>query len=129
MAGKLLLDTSVIVDALAGNANALSAISEARVAFVPVIALGELLYGAYRSGRRAAETARVEAFVARHELLPCVPETAHQYGEIRNDLRARGRPIPDNDIWIAALAQQHALTLATRDSHFDEIATLPVLSW
>lgn len=129
MSGELLLDTSFIIDALAGKAAALHAIATAGETFVPVIALGELLYGAYCSGRREAEVARIESFVAGRKLLPCIPETAEQYGEIRNYLRAKGRPIPDNDVWIAALAQQHELMVATRDGHFREIATLSVLAW
>lgn len=129
MGGKLLLDTSVIVDALAGDARARRTISAAEAVFVPVIALGELLYGAERSGRRGAELARIETFMMGRELLPCVTETARQYGEIKDHLRRKGRPIPDNDIWIAALAQQHALTVVTRDGHFGEIAALPVVAW
>ena len=129
MAGKLLLDTSVIVDALAGDARARRTISDAKTVFVPVIALAELLYGAERSGRREAELARVEAFMIGRELLPCVTETARQYGEIKDRLRRKGRPIPDNDIWIAALAQQHHLAVATKDAHFREVDALPLLSW
>jgi tRNA(fMet)-specific endonuclease VapC len=48
---------------------------------------------------------------------------------LRNGLRAKGRPIPDNDIWIAALGVQHGLTIATRDSHFRELDGVAILIW
>jgi tRNA(fMet)-specific endonuclease VapC len=51
------------------------------------------------------------------------------YGEIKSSLRQKGKPIPDNDIWIAASARQHSLTLVTRDAHFDEIDDLARERW
>ena len=44
-------------------------------------------------------------------------------------MRAKGRPLPENDIWVAAVALQHGLALATRDAHFNEIASLTVVAW
>lgn len=129
MAGELLLDTSIIVDALAGNREAQNVISSSERAYVPSIAMGELFFGAERANRRAAELARVERFAVANEVLPCDLVTARFYGEIRYALRQKGRPIPDNDIWIAALAQQHDLTVATKDAHFREIDALALLSW
>ena len=46
-----------------------------------------------------------------------------------NDLRAKGRPIPENDIWIAALSRQHKRMLATQDAHFDEIDGIETIKW
>jgi tRNA(fMet)-specific endonuclease VapC len=51
------------------------------------------------------------------------------YGEVKNALRLKGHPIPENDIWIAAVAHQHDLTLVTRDTHFDEIDNLKIIAW
>jgi tRNA(fMet)-specific endonuclease VapC len=51
------------------------------------------------------------------------------YGAIKNHLRAKGRPIPENDIWIATAAKQHQLTLVTRDGHFQAIEGLLVEQW
>jgi tRNA(fMet)-specific endonuclease VapC len=62
-------------------------------------------------------------------VLGCDTATARQYGRIKNALRARGRPIPDNDIWIAAIALQHDLTLLSRDRHFGAVAGLVVETW
>lgn len=51
--------------------------------------------------------------------LSCDADTAARYGDLKATLRANGTPIPENDFWIAALAMQHDLTLASRDEHFD----------
>ena len=62
-------------------------------------------------------------------MLPCDTATAQQYGDIKNQLRAKGRPIPENDIWIAAIAMQYQLTLVARDGHFHEVDGLQVETW
>jgi tRNA(fMet)-specific endonuclease VapC len=54
---------------------------------------------------------------------------ARFYGRVSHQLRVKGRPIPQNDIWIAALAIQHNLTVLTRDSHFAEVDGLATQSW
>jgi tRNA(fMet)-specific endonuclease VapC len=51
------------------------------------------------------------------------------YGDIKNRLRDKGQPIPENDIWIAVIAQQHVLTLVSNDGHFDIIENLKVEKW
>lgn len=62
-------------------------------------------------------------------MLDCDTSTASQYGRIKNQLREKGRPIPESDIWVSALAQQHGLILISRDGHFEEIEDLRVESW
>jgi tRNA(fMet)-specific endonuclease VapC len=73
--------------------------------------------------------ARIDEFAAANVVLECNSGTARRYGEIKNALREKGRPIPENDIWIAAIALQHDLTMATRDTHFSEITDLNVAIW
>jgi tRNA(fMet)-specific endonuclease VapC len=55
--------------------------------------------------------------------------TAEQYAEVRDALKRSGRPIPGNDVWIAALARQYALPLLTRDQHFDFVPGLERVGW
>jgi len=62
-------------------------------------------------------------------VLPCDSVTAYQYGQIKNTLRKKGRPIPENDIWIAACAIQNSLVLVTRDEHFTNVGNLKVDRW
>ncbi len=61
--------------------------------------------------------------------LVCDNITARFYGDIKTLLRRKGRPIPDNDIWIASTTRQHLLTLVTRDEHFDDVDDLPIVRW
>lgn len=55
--------------------------------------------------------------------------TARHYADIRSELRSAGRPIPENDIWIAALARQHHLPIVSRDEHFDGISGVRRIGW
>jgi len=97
--------------------------------FVPAIVLGELHYGANKSARAAENCARIETFAAKSAVLRCDAGTARHYGKVKDGLRAKGRPIPENDVWIAASAIQHNLTLISRDSHFQEIDDLRFEPW
>jgi tRNA(fMet)-specific endonuclease VapC len=128
MNGKL-LDTNIIIAVFAQETAAQSQLAASAELFVPSIALGELYYGARRSGRAAANLARVDQFAADNTVIGCDAATAQQYGEIRNLLQLKGRPIPENDIWIAAIAVQHGLTLVTRDEHFSAVDGLVVEKW
>ena len=71
----------------------------------------------------------VNQFTGANRILSCDSTTAQHYGEIKNLLREKGRPIPENDIWIAAIANQHNLTLVSRDNHFDKVEGLSLERW
>ena len=55
--------------------------------------------------------------------------TARLYGEVKESLRRKGTPIPENDIWIAAIARQHDLPLVARDAHFQQVDDLRIEEW
>ena len=129
MAGDLLLDTSLVVDVFSSNPAAEQVVEDADRLFLPVPALGELHFGVRRSRRPDASLAQLASFVALVRVLDCDAETARLYANVRDGLRAKGRPVPENDIWIAAIARQHGLTVATRDAHFGEISGLTLVSW
>ena len=123
---RALLDTNVIIALFAGEPNILKRTAECTETYIAVTVLGELYYGAFRSVRQEENLARLHLLATRNVILPCVVETATRYGSIRTNLAAKGRPIPENDIWIAAVAMQHDLTLLTRDVHFCEVEELAV---
>jgi len=129
MSGKYLLDTNIIIALFADEAIIKNNLAQADEVFIPSIAIGELYYGARKSGRLQQNLERIDELVANSTVLGCDAETARRYGEIKNKLRLRGRPLPENDIWIAALALQYELTLVTRDAHFQEIENLLTLAW
>lgn len=62
-------------------------------------------------------------------VLPIDESTAALYADIRGELKHAGRPIPGNDLWIAALARQYSLPLLSRDRHFDLVTGLTRISW
>jgi len=126
---RFLLDTNIVIALFAQEASVLQQLQQAVGIFLPCIVLGELYYGARKSGRAAANVQRVDEFASQNVVLLCDMETAQQYGIIKEALRAKGRPLPENDIWIAALALQHGLVLVSRDAHFNGITGLPVAVW
>jgi tRNA(fMet)-specific endonuclease VapC len=129
MSGTFLLDTNAIIARIAGDAAVQALLIQADEVFIPTIALGEMYYGAEHSGRIRDNLAQVERFAAGRTVLVCDAQTARWYGRIRYRLRVKGRPIPDNDLWIAAIALQHSLTIVTRDEHFNEVDGLAVERW
>jgi tRNA(fMet)-specific endonuclease VapC len=130
MSGRYLLDTNIIIALFAREQAVLDRLSAADAAFVPVVALGELYYGAGKSVRVEENLNRIDGFAASATLLDCNRVTAQRYGEIKNDLRAKGHPIPENDICIGAVAIQHDLVVATRDDdHFSRIPGLSLEVW
>ena len=69
------------------------------------------------------------ALIDEVSILPVTETTAKHYGVIKNELKQQGRLIPENDIWIAAIAQEYDLTLVTRDKHFSHVQGLKVEAW
>ena len=129
MNGSFLLDTNIVIALFAEEASVKRHLAENIEVFVPSIVLGELYYGALKSTRVEANLARLDEFARSSAVLVCDTETARHYGQIKSKLRERGRPIPENDIWIAAIAMQHGFIVATRDGHFDEVEGLFVEAW
>jgi len=97
--------------------------------FLPCVVIGELSFGARKSERVQENLARIEDFAANNVVLGCDSATARIYGKIKNVLRSKGNPIPENDIWIAAIALQYDLILVTRDAHFKTIDNLKIVAW
>jgi tRNA(fMet)-specific endonuclease VapC len=88
-----------------------------------------LYYGAYKSRHVNENLERITEFVVRNVVLGCDAQTARSYGVLKDDLRRKGRPLPENDVWIAALAKQHGLVLVSRDRHFAEVTDVQVEVW
>ena len=96
---------------------------------MPSIVLGELYYGARKSLQTKENIARVDEFAAISAVLGPTTATAKEYGEIKSALRNKRRPIPENDIWIAAITKQYGLTLVTHDEHFKEVEGIIIEAW
>jgi tRNA(fMet)-specific endonuclease VapC len=129
MNGRYLLDTNIVIPLLADDSWIKRKVREAAEVFIPVIVIGELLYGAQKSSRRTENMVKVDEFIRDNVILSCDTETARIYAEIKEQLRKKGRPIPENDIWIGAIALQYDLTLVSRDTHFREVEKLSPEMW
>ncbi len=129
MNGRYLLDTNIVIALFANEFSVSRQLGEAEEVFTPSIVLGELYYGARRSKRVQENVTRIEEFAARSTVLACDTETARRYGEVKDGLRQKGHPIPEIDIWIAAIALQYDLTLVARDVHFEEVNDLKFETW
>lgn len=117
------LDTSVAIAVLAGQAGSLLPQS-VREFLLPVPVIGELRYGALNSRRSTENLAEVERLVARCRVLDITAATAGVYARLRLGLKEKGKPIPENDLWIAAVCVEHQAPLVTLDAHFDAIEEL-----
>jgi len=126
VSGKALVDTNVVIALFAGEPAIVESVQKQAAVFLCAPVLGELRYGAEASARVESNLARLDEFAKALIVLPCDTKTAAAYGRVKFDLRKKGRPIPENDVWIAAVARQHGLTLLTRDGHFREIEGLEV---
>ena len=127
---KILIDTNIYSHALLGDENVVSVLRQAGTIGISAISIGELLSG-FKGGNRENENqSELKEFLdsARVRLFAIDEDTAEFYAEILNQLRRAGTPIPTNDIWIGAVAQQHGLRLFSRDKHFDNISGLLQIS-
>lgn len=91
--------------------------------------IGEFEYGISHSRNHRRYEEWLGSLVAVSRVLEIDRETASRYAEVRSALRKKGRPIPANDAWIAALALQHELALLSRDAHFDQVKGIHRVSW
>jgi tRNA(fMet)-specific endonuclease VapC len=126
---SVLLDTSVVIRHFR-DANALSGkLAAYEELYLSGPALAELYYGAFKSDRPQQHLDQIERFLAAADVLTPDQDTSKHYGKIAAQLARKGTPIPQNDIWMAALSIQCNLPLATTDRHFQHIDGLNFLLW
>lgn len=123
----ILLDTSAFAAYKRGIPEALEVLQYAPEVGVCSIVLGELLAGFAVGNREAQNRLEFKEFLARDRIryIPIDAGTAKHYASVYRSLREKGKPIPTNDMWIAATALQHNLVLFTYDKHFKVIDDLP----
>lgn len=119
----ILLDTDAFSAFMRGHENVVARVRRAERVLLSAVAAGELLFGFRRGSRYERNLKALEAFLANPyvELLPVTWTTAERFGRIASALRARGRPIPTNDIWIAAHAMETGADLLSFDEHYGHV--------
>ena len=124
----MILDTNALSALADGDQNLLPVIGNEPGLAIPVIVLGEYLYGIYQSRFRVRYQRWLEANLSLVDLLAVGHETARLYTGLRRELKTAGTPIPSNDAWIAALAREHRLPIVTHDVHFQGVRGLHLLA-
>jgi tRNA(fMet)-specific endonuclease VapC len=123
---RVALDTNRLTDLFRGDRELAKWLGTCEEVWIPLFVLGEMkagFYGGREHGRNEALLQKLLAKTTVGVLLPGV-ETAEQYGRLFIQLKRGGAPVPNNDLWIAALVLEHNLVLVTRDKHFERIPQL-----
>lgn len=125
----MILDTNAVSALFAGEPALAELLAGEVKHHLPVVVVGEYRYGLARSRHRRKLGRLLDELAADSIVLAADLDTAARYAEVREELRRRGTPIPENDVWIAALARQHELPVVSRNEHFDEVAGLDRSAW
>lgn len=125
----MILDTNAVSGLFEGDAALEAVLARDARHELPVIVIGEYRYGLARSRRRRSLVPLFNELVRASTVLSIGLETAAAYAAVREALRAKGTPIPENDVWISALAIEHGLDIVSRDTDFDHVAGVRRRSW
>ena len=123
---RVAVDTNRLTDLFQGDAQLAKQMGTCEEVWIPLMALAEIKAGFYGGDRLNRNEALLRSLLARDTVGILFPgrETAEHYARLFVQLKRAGTPVPDNDLWIAALALEHDLTLITRDRHFERIPQL-----
>ena len=124
---RVLMDTNRYKDFCSGEEEIVQTLRRADEIFMPFVTMAELRAG-FACGTKASANASVLTRFLNRPLVRALyadEETTHHYANLFRQLRQQGTPIPTNDLWLAALAVQHDLLLASRDGHFEHLPQIP----
>jgi len=118
------LDTSAYSNFRRGEPRVVEHLDNAEWIGVPTVVVGELRAGFLLESRADENLRELDEFLSHPvvEILPVDALVAGIYGEIIADLRARGCPLPTNDVWIAATAARAGASVLTFDERFESVA-------
>ncbi len=126
MNSRIILDTNAYSELFRGDQEVLDVLASAKEVLLPVTVMGELLAGFKMGTRERKNRQELKRFLSKPTVTvhPVTEEVADVYADIVSNLRASGRKIPTNDIWIAAHAMASGAVLITYDAHFKAVAGL-----
>jgi tRNA(fMet)-specific endonuclease VapC len=127
MNGNFIFDTNIVIALFGNDVGVIKKISEVKGIFIPAIVGGELFYGAFNSGKPEQNSQKIHEFLNEVKILNCDQETGRFYGKIKKEMKDKGKPIPENDIWIIALSMQHKIQVVSRDIHFKHVNHLDLV--
>lgn len=120
---RVALDTNRITDLFRGDLELAEQLSTCEEVWIPLFALGEIKAGFHGGTQQRQNETLLNKLLAKRTVRVLLPsrETAEHYARTFVQLKRAGTPVPDNDLWIAALVLEHDLVLITRDRHFERI--------
>ena len=125
----MILDTNGLSAFFDGIPAVVSELARAETVHLPVIVMGEYRFGLRGSRLRKQREPTLMEFARSCTVLPVMESTTSYYAAIKHDLKVAGTPIPENDVWIAALALEHRLPILSDDHHFDAVTKVKRISW
>jgi tRNA(fMet)-specific endonuclease VapC len=125
----MILDTNAVSAIVNRDANARRLANAADLLCLPVIVFGEFEYGLLGSNKVKDLRPKFDYLIGASIPLPVDWDTGKVYASLKHKQRLIGRPIPENDLWIAALALQHDQPILSRDAHFDAIDGVRRVGW
>ena len=129
MSGEIALDTSSAIRFLNGDATLRNKLLALPEVILPMVAVGELLFGAENSSRSLKNLPLYLEFISTCTVVSLGRNTATIYAQTKLALKRKGRPIPTNDLWIAAQCIEHSWILVTEDTDFDYVDGLRLERW
>jgi tRNA(fMet)-specific endonuclease VapC len=123
---RVALDTNRLVDLFQGDADLAEQLGECDEVWIPLIVLAEIKAGFYGGSQQHRNEILLQTFLGKSTVGILLParETAEHYARLFVQLKRAGTPIPDNDLWIAAMVLENDLLLITRDQHFERVPQL-----
>ena len=125
----MILDTNALSAAADEHPGVISVLAVVQELALPVVVIGEYRYGIAQSRHRARYRRWLDGLITDCTVLDINEQTTHHYAAINVELKRAGKPIPTNDLWIAALCRQHGLPLLSRDRHFDLVSGVQRFDW
>jgi predicted nucleic acid-binding protein len=124
---RVALDTNRLTDLFQGDSALAERLGLCDEVWIPLVVLAEIKAGFLGGTERHRNEILLRKLLSKTTVGVLLPdrETAEHYARLFVQLKRAGTPVPDNDLWIAALALQHDLLLITRDKHFKNIPQLP----
>jgi len=125
----VILDTNALSAVAEGDSAIELLLRQADEVAIPVIVLGEYRFGIAESRKRSRYEKWLSEYLPHFRILDVTESTARHYADIRRELKKNGKPIPSNDLWIAALCHQYSLPILSRDRHFDAVPGMTRIAW
>ena len=124
---KIALDTNIAIGLLNDDLKIVEQVQPYGNFYLPVTVCGELLFGALNSVKKNSNLKKVNKLIQSCKILHTNMLIAESYAKIRLNLKQLGKPIPENDIWIAAICRVNKILLLTKDKHFSYVEALKLV--